>query len=272
MFDILMLGLLACDGGASGDKPTDTAADSADTGSGVDSVPDSPDTADSDTAEDSQPPMDTDRETLEISIDDASVKLTGEAAEAAATRMDAASAGDLDGDGLDDIAIGMPSYLYAGYAYVESGAKLASGSLSDATAALAGSERATCVGSSVAAAGDLDGDGYGDLVVGDHCYETDWGQPGRAFVFTGPLSGTQDAADAATATLIGEWVYNEAAPMSATGSSVAGAGDYTGDGIPDILVGAPNYDGYSGAAYVVAGPVSSEIDLGTYAADRKSVV
>jgi hypothetical protein len=78
-------------------------------------------------------------------------------------------------------------------------------------------------GAAVAAAGDVDGDGFADVLVGD---ESSNGGTGRAYVYRGSASGP-------TTTPI------EIDGTSTFGSMVAGAGDVNGDGFADILVGAP---------------------------------
>ncbi|MFQ5608475.1 MAG: integrin alpha, partial [Candidatus Zixiibacteriota bacterium] len=94
-------------------------------------------------------------------------------------------------------------------------------------------------GVSVASAGDVNGDGYADVIVG--AYQNDAGGPlaGRAYVFSG-LNGD---------TL---FVFTGEAAGDGFGLSVASAGDVNGDGYADLIVGALfNGDGgfHTGRAY-----------------------
>jgi hypothetical protein len=95
-------------------------------------------------------------------------------------------------------------------------------------------------GWSVATAGDVNGDGYADVVVGAYWYGN---LTGRAYVY---LGGTSGLATTAATTLTGE-------ADSDFGWSVATAGDVNGDGYADVVVGAYLYSVSTGRAYVYAG-------------------
>ncbi len=128
----------------------------------------------------------------------------------------------------------------------------------DAGVTLLGTAEKAFVGSGLYA-GDLDGDGQADLTVGAYGHNPG-GQnlTGQAYVFYGPLDGSETLASA-SATVLGS------AADDALGWSLAG-GDFDADGIPDLVVGAfgaeieGNEDG--GAAYVFAGGLA-----GAYSAD-----
>src|SRR6185436_18524122 len=102
--------------------------------------------------------------------------------------------------------------------------------------------------------GDVDGDGHDDLLLGACGNETAGYHAGVAYFVRGPVTGTMDLSRA-DATLVGEDARDQA------GLSVSDAGDVDGDGLEDLLVGAPGVGRAAGAAYLVRGPVSGTLDL-----------
>ena len=151
----------------------------------------------------------------------------------------AIGAGDLNGDGYDDILIGAwannQNGAEAGKVYVYSGhSKTLMYSLLGASAG----ER---FGFSVARLGDVNGDGHGDFAVGSPGYS---GNNGRVSIH----SGTNGAVIRYIEALSGG---------ERMGFAVAGVGDVTGDGSPDVLVGAPKGSNaanvQTGRAYVFNG-------------------
>jgi hypothetical protein len=145
-----------------------------------------------------------------------------------------ASAGDVNGDGYADLVVGAP-YAAPGGRFQAGTASVFLGSASGVSATparvLEGAAERDEFGSSVASAGDVNGDGYADLVVG--APEADpggRGNAGTASVFLGSASGV-----GATPAR----VLEGAAETDYFGSSVASAGDVNGDGYADLVVGAP---------------------------------
>jgi hypothetical protein len=94
------------------------------------------------------------------------------------------------------------------------------------------------LGVSVATAGDVNGDGHADVIVGAHGYDNGQADEGRAFVYHGSAAGL-----AATAA----WTAESDQADALFGFSVATAGDVNGDGYADVIVGAHGYDNGEGA-------------------------
>lgn len=159
-----------------------------------------------------------------------------------------AGASDVDGDGVRDL-------LFGGF---YTGAKVIGGDISgaitgdDALATL-WAEPAGVGGYSllsVAGPGDVDGDGVGDVLMGDYSYSDAYASQGAAYLFLGPVAGDLDAS-AADLILAGETESSHA------GLAVGAPGDVDGDGLDDFLVGAPlNSIGPDtrGSVYLVYGP------------------
>ncbi|MFH1194775.1 MAG: FG-GAP-like repeat-containing protein [bacterium] len=158
------------------------------------------------------------------------------------------SAGDVNGDGFDDIIIGAPNKDYSttetGKAYIYFGGE-GMDNLADIT--LTGVNAFDVFGSSVAGAGDLNGDGYDDVIVGAPGFDYTGTDDGRAYIFYGSTSmnSTVDV------TLTGETAGDK------FGTAVSTAGDVNGDGFYDVIVGARGFDDGSifsaGRAYIYLG-------------------
>ncbi|MCB1164370.1 FG-GAP repeat protein, partial [bacterium] len=160
-----------------------------------------------------------------------------------------ASAGDVNGDGFSDLIVGSPYFddgpQNVGRARLYLGS--AAGPSTTPDWEVEGEGLYASFGDCVAAAGDVNGDGYGDVIVGADLYTDGETNEGAAFVFLGSAAGL-GASPA--------WTAEGNQPSSGFAYSVAGAGDVNGDGYGDVIVGAPDYsDGESaeGAAFVYLG-------------------
>jgi hypothetical protein len=167
-----------------------------------------------------------------------------------------AGAGDVNGDGFDDVIVGADEYASAGgegaaFVFLGGSSGIEDGDPSSASARLESNQAGADFGISVAGAGDVDGNGYGDVIVGAHLYDAGETDEGAAFVFLGSAAGIEHG-DPSTAAVR----YESNQQDAELGWSVAGAGDTNGDGFDDLIVGARNYDGGEsdeGAAFVYQG-------------------
>jgi len=176
-----------------------------------------------------------------------------------------ANAGDTNGDGYDDVIVGAVYFsngqLYEGAAFIFYGSP--SGINANAKTTLEINQANAWFGRSVDGAGDVNGDGYGDVLVGATEYDNNEENEGAVFLF----HGSQTGININPAQMFE--CNNGAAHL---GYAVAGAGDVNADGFDDILLGAPlftNQQSNEGAAFLyygsqqagLANPVVFEGDL-----------
>jgi len=178
-------------------------------------------------------------------------------------------AGDVNGDGFDDILIGArrsdPGQPDAGVAYIVHGPVSGDFDLANADARLMGERPDDYAGSRVSDAGDVNGDGFDDVLVGSFGEDTGGNMASASYLVLGPMSGDIDLADA-EAKFIGEAAKDHAM------YGLSDAGDVNDDGFDDILIGAKGNDAggnWAGAAYIILGPVTGDVDLAF--ADAKMV-
>jgi hypothetical protein len=142
----------------------------------------------------------------------------------------AASAGDVNGDGYGDIIVG--AWGYDGPGPTSGRAFLYYGSANglDTTAAWtrAGDQNAEHLGDSVAYAGDVNADGYADVLVGAPNYSNGQSKEGRAMLFLGSASGPSQSP---------AWEVESNVANALFGTTLAAAGDVNDDGYADIIVG-----------------------------------
>jgi len=158
-------------------------------------------------------------------------------------------ADDVDGDGYADVIVGAPmlsagetdegrAYLYLGSAV---------GLSTDPDWTLESDVADACLGASVSGAGDVDGDGYDDWIVGADSFDGGMVGEGRGYLYLGAASGPSAAPF---------WTAEIDQAGAGFGQSASGAGDVDGDGLDDFLFGAPRFhDGepYEGAAFLYLG-------------------
>ncbi len=176
-------------------------------------------------------------------------------------------AGDVNGDGLDDVIVGAPradpgGNSDAGESYVVFGkadgtpVDLADIAAGNGGFVINGSDSHDYSGWSVSGAGDVNGDGLADVIVGAPyaepvgcCY---WGESYVVF-------GKADTAAVNLSEVVsgdGGFAMKSMSVYDYTGWSVSGAGDVNGDGLDDVIVGAPRYD------YCLYGPGKSYVVFG----------
>jgi hypothetical protein len=166
-----------------------------------------------------------------------------------------ASTGDVDGDGVPDLLVGAPGAL-AGAGRVQLLSGLDGSVLLDVPGAAAGG----AFGTSVDAAGDVNGDHVPDLLVGAPGDSTAAPSAGAAYLLSGADGTVLDV-------LLGDAAFDR------LGESVAGLGDANGDGVPDVAAGAPLNDAAgnkAGLVRVVSGADGSTLRtlLGTHERDE----
>jgi hypothetical protein len=164
------------------------------------------------------------------------------------TGIAVADAGDIDGDGAHDVAIGswLGGSTTSGSASLFVGGVTGALTTKSADLTIESPGSGDSFGWAVAGGGDYGGDGYGDLAVGAYGL-------GRAYLFFGPVSGSYASMDA-------DVVMRTSEASGQAGYSVAGIGDLDGDAYDDVIVGAPLAED-AGRVYFVFGPTDGDVRL-----------
>jgi hypothetical protein len=159
------------------------------------------------------------------------------------------TAGDVNADGFADIVIGADHFdngqTDEGRALVYHGS--AAGLSLTPAWSVESNQGAALFGGSAAGAGDVNGDGYGDIIVGAKDFTNDIAKEGRVFAYYGSATGLSTTAS---------WMTESHQADSEWGAVVATAGDFNGDGYADVILGAPSFNNGSvmiGAFFVFAG-------------------
>ena len=166
-----------------------------------------------------------------------------------------ASAGDVNGDGHNDLIVGAKNEsnvnINEGAAYIYHGTLTGIDSIY--ALKLAGNQMSATFGSTVSSAGDLNGDGYDDIAVGAPNYDKPTIDEGAVFIYYGSPTGINP--------IVG--LILESDQLSAHfGNAIAGGGDFNNDGYDDLVIGAFEYDnGQSneGRIYIYMGSSSGLI-------------
>jgi hypothetical protein len=177
------------------------------------------------------------------------------------------AAGDINGDGFADVVVAAEKAAEGGTGrgaiYVVFGKASGFGasvalSTLDGTNGfkLSGVADGAYAGNAVSAAGDINGDGFGDLIVGGRLADEGGPQRGAVYVVFGKAGGFDASTVLSALDGSNGFKISGVADRDYAGSSVSAAGDVNGDGFGDFIFGAYGADagaGNSGAAYVIFG-------------------
>jgi hypothetical protein len=176
-------------------------------------------------------------------------------------------AGDVNGDGFDDVIVGAPFADEGGNASGAAYVVYGKGSGFEDTISLLTLDAATGfklrgvadsdhAGFAVQTAGDVNGDGFDDLIVGANLADEGGTTRGAAYVVFGRAGGLGNAVSLSLLNGLNGFKISGVADSDNAGTSVGSAGDLNGDGFADLIVGAPDADeggSNRGASYVIYG-------------------
>jgi Ca2+-binding RTX toxin-like protein len=175
-----------------------------------------------------------------------------------------ASAGDVNGDGFADVIIGAPEAGYGdGACYVIFGSadgfppELNTTDVDGPNGfALLGTSTPighALAGGSVASAGDVNGDGVGDLIIGAEGLDPNGAFSGSSYLVFGSAGGFPSTVKLSSLDGSNGFRLDGEAEIDHSGETVSSAGDVNGDGFDDLLIAAPLANNFTGASYVVFG-------------------
>ncbi len=167
----------------------------------------------------------------------------------------AGAAGDVNGDGYSDVIVGAPDFDNGednkrgrALVFLGSAGGIVGSNPGSAHALLESDQIYAEMGRSVGTAGDVNGNGYPDVIIGVHDYDNGEVYEGAALVFLGSAGGIVGSKPGNADALL------ESDRIGASmGRSVGTAGDVNGDGYSDVIVGASQYDDWDGVALAFLG-------------------
>ncbi|MFI5171303.1 MAG: FG-GAP-like repeat-containing protein [Chitinophagales bacterium] len=146
-----------------------------------------------------------------------------------------AQAGDVNGDGYSDIFVGADKLTTGqsleGKVYIYKGSS--GGLITTPIWSYESNQINANLGCSVSSAGDVNGDGFSDVLAGAYNFDSGQIDEGAAFIFYGSASGPSTFAD---------WIGESGKTGAGFGFAVSGGGDFNSDGYSDVVIGAPFYD------------------------------
>ena len=167
--------------------------------------------------------------------------------------------GDINADGYDELVVGAPkgdneSTSNTGHVYILNGPVSSNDSLESTDLTLKGETSGAEIGTSLLGNLDINDDGYGDLIIGAPLDNSTATKAGIVHIVYGP--GTNSSLSDSPSITGSEGIQ--------LGASLGAGCDVDGDGIDDLLIGAPTYgsdNSKAGSAHLFYGPVTSSLDV-----------
>ena len=153
------------------------------------------------------------------------------------------TAGDVNGDGYNDVIVGVPGYQ-GNKGKVCEYLGSANGLISSPSWTASGEYTGDEFGSSVSTAGDVNGDGYLDVIIGAPGVHN---AGGKVYIYYGSSGGLSASPS---------WTHSGDNENDHFGASVSSAGDVNGDGYSDVIIGAPGFSSHKGKVYLYYGSPS----------------